>query len=155
MNVAKVDFVCFNIEESNPPLLTIHAAGKVNSSGWGSPILSQRVYVAQPEDGIQDFDLQASPPTGLVLWVISVINADVTIELESWVKGIRVHSATNSITVSLSDISCSVAKGNLTERVLRKNINEVYYFKLPYDGPGGQSSPPPDDPKPYPHLPDK
>lgn len=148
--VTSVGSVCFNIEKSNPPQLTLHAIGKVNSSGWRGPSLAQRVYVVQPEDGIQDFEFYAEPPNGEVLWVISPISAETSIVLENWMKGVRINSATNSVVAYLSDIACSVAKGSLSNHVILDKKLELNYHKLPYDGVGGQDSPPADDPKPYP-----
>ena len=47
--------------------LIICASGLTNSSGWGNSGLSPWAYVDTPADGIQDFDLVAEPPTGIVL----------------------------------------------------------------------------------------
>ncbi|SEQ46126.1 hypothetical protein [Nitrosomonas ureae] len=148
-HITSISSVCFNIEKSNPPQLTLHAIGKVNSSGWRSPSLFQRVYVVQPEDGIQDFEFYAEPPNDMALWVISPISSETTIFLENWMKGIRINSATNSVVAHLSDIACSVARGSPSSHVLKDNNLELNYFKLPHDGVGGQDSPP-DNPPPVP-----
>jgi hypothetical protein len=117
-SVSSVKSVCFSINKSNPPQLGVTASGTVSSSGWSDANLIPRVYVAQPEDGIQEFDFVASAPTGTVLWVISPLSSDCTIQLESWMVGIRVHSATGSITALLSDPSCAVGQGILEDHFI-------------------------------------
>lgn len=112
-NVSSVKSVCFSIDKSNPPQLAVNAIGTVNSSGWKNSVLEPAVYVVQPLDGIQDFYLNADAPVGTVLWVMSPITGDGRIELEPWIKGIRVHSATNSIAVLLNEPACAVGQGTL------------------------------------------
>lgn len=99
---------CFHINKSNPPQLVVNAAGQVNSSGWSNGKLLPWVYVVPPADGIQDFDFVATAPSGIVLWVISPIGGEGTIELENWMKGVRIHTSSNSIEVMLDDKSCVV-----------------------------------------------
>jgi hypothetical protein len=148
--VSSVNSVCFNIEKSDPPQLVLHAIGKVNSSGWSGPNLVPRVYVIQPTDGIQDFDFYAKPPAGKVLWVVTPVAAETTIVLERWISGIRVHSATNSLTTNLSDIACTAPLAPISDQILRNRHEELDYFKR-MDGDGGIAPvpmpTPPDMPK--------
>ena len=148
--ISSVNSVCFNIEKSNPPQLVLHAIGKLNSSGWINPSLVPRVYVIQPDDGIQDFDFYAEPPAGKVLWIITPVSAESSILLERWISYIRVHSATNSVTVNLSDISCAVPLVPVSSQIIRNKHEELDYFKR-MDGDGGMSPVPmplpPDVPK--------
>lgn len=103
-NISTVKTVCFSINyQSNPPQLTVNASGFVNSIGWMRGALHPRVYVTQPQDGIQDFDFIAESPIGVVVGIISAISGDGSVKLESWMKGVRVHSAINSITALLSE----------------------------------------------------
>lgn len=85
------------------------------------------------QDGIQDFDFVAEAPTGIVLWVMSVISGDGDIVLESWMKGARVHSATNSITVLLNEAACAVGQGTLENHFLQT----AYFFDPGAEGGGG------------------
>lgn len=117
-SVSSVKTVCFSINKSNPPQLAVNASGSVNSSGWKGGALVPRVYVMQPQDGVQDFDFVAEAPNGIVLWVISAISGDGCIELEPWIKGVRVHSATNSITALLNEAACAVGQGALSDHYL-------------------------------------
>lgn len=111
-DVMKVVDVDLKILKSNPPQLHISAIGLVNSGGWTNPRLEPRVYIQFPPDGIQDFDFVADPPKGTVIQVVLPIAAS-----ELWenppldlLKGVRVHSATNSIEASVE--SCkSLAVG--------------------------------------------
>lgn len=131
-NVSSVKTVCFSLNKSNPPQLSVSASGMVSSSGWKGGALIPRVYVAQPQDGVQDFDFVAEPPSGVVLWVMSPISGDGTIMLEQWMEGVRVHSATNSLTALLSDAAYAVGQGTLAEH--NRHTSAV---KLPemIDGP--------------------
>lgn len=79
-----------------------------------------RVYVTPPQDGVQDFDFVAVAPEGIVLWVMSPLSADCTVQLEQWMTGIRVHSATGSITAELNDPACAVGQGRLDDYVMPK-----------------------------------
>ena len=117
-SISSVKTVCFSINKSNPPQLSVSASGSVSSSGWKGGALIPRIYVVQPQDGIQDFDFVAESPSGTVLWVISPISGDGTIELEKWIKGVRVHAATNSITALLSEAACAVGQGSLSDHYL-------------------------------------
>jgi hypothetical protein len=101
--VMKVVDVDLKILKSNPPQLHISAIGLVNSGGWTNPRLEPRIYVQFPPDGIQDFDFVADPPQGPAIQVILPVAAS-----ELWenppldkLKGVRIHSATNSIVAYL------------------------------------------------------
>lgn len=118
-SVSLVKSVCFSIDKSNPPQLAVNAIGTVNSSGWKNGVLVPVVYVVQPLDGIQDFHFVADAPAGIVLWVMSPISGDGKIELESWMKGVRIHSATNSLVVLLNEPACAVGQGVLVDHHLQ------------------------------------
>ena len=117
-NVSSVDSVCFSINKSNPPQLSISSLGKVNSSGWSAAKLNPRVYTTVPVDGIQEFDFVADAPTGPVLWVMRPVSADITSQLETWMIGVRVYAATGSISALLNDPSCAVGQGILEDHFL-------------------------------------
>jgi hypothetical protein len=74
--------------------------GTVPSGGWQNPSLDRRQYVTPPVDGIQDYDFTAAPPVGSAIQVILPIAAqDVIVDIPSWLKGVRVHTATNCMEV--------------------------------------------------------
>ena len=106
--VYSVESTCFHINKSIPPQLVVTASGQVNSSGWSNGRLIPWVYVEQPADGIQDFDFVATSPSGVVLWVISPIGGNETIEMQDWITGIRIHSSSDKVEVMLDDPSCAV-----------------------------------------------
>lgn len=116
--VSSVNTLCFSLNKSNPIKLSVSALGSVNSSGWTSGALIPAVYVTTPADGIQDFDFVAVPPAGIVLWIISPISGDGTIELEDWMRGVRVHAATGSLTALLSETSCVVGQGVFSDHLM-------------------------------------
>lgn len=105
--VLDVQSVCFSIRKTNPPQLFVSAAGTVNSSGWSGGRLIPRVYIQPPEDGIQDLDFVATPPTGMVLWVVTPISASTSFNLEDWMKGVRIHASNGHAEALLEDESCA------------------------------------------------
>jgi hypothetical protein len=97
------------IGKSNPPQLTIHAEGKVPTTGWSHPTLNPRMYVTTPADLVQDFDFCANEPTGLALNIICPIVAVLRIEMDVsnyWgtdlpLKGVRIHAHSGSMEAGL------------------------------------------------------
>jgi hypothetical protein len=86
-----------------PSALFVVATGKVPTSGWSGCRLSPRYYVTPPKDGVWDFDMLADEPTGIVAQVVLPISAHTLINNPpSWVRGIRVHSETNSAEASIN-----------------------------------------------------
>jgi hypothetical protein len=104
-----VDSVQVATLESKPPQFAITANGKVPSSGWTQPELTQWFYVVPPQDGIQDYDFVAQPPSGIVLPVvtpISVFHPDPRDPRHYWgkgkpLKGVRIHARENSMEAKL------------------------------------------------------
>lgn len=105
-----VETVNYTIYKSDPSQMSIQAIGTVTSSGWYDGILIPWVYVTEPSDEIMDFDFVANLPTGRVLWVMSPIEGMQTIQLEPWIKGIRVHAVNNKIEVKITEESSIAAK---------------------------------------------
>lgn len=81
----------------NPPAMAISAEGWVPTSGWHHPDLAPWIYIDVPKDRILDLDFVASPPTGFVLQVLSKIAVAQAFPVPAWVRGVRVHTSTNSI----------------------------------------------------------
>ena len=82
--------------------LTVEAVGEVNTGGYTKPTLKRVTYIKQPDDGIQDYTLQATPPAGPATQVISRVKAsDTWPALPAWVKGVRIHGAGNGVLVKL------------------------------------------------------
>ena len=104
--VQKTLSVQLALMKSKPPQLAITAFGQVNSGGWKNGALQPRIYIQPPQDGIQDLDFVAEPPSGPATQVISPITAHyVMISIPSWLKGVRVHSSTNNVESKLSGAS--------------------------------------------------
>ncbi len=89
-----------HILKRNPPYLSVIVVGQVNSTGWTKPQILPR-HRCLNDKGYMEFDFVAQPPTGRVLYVMRRIDGDtiwtgygnVSVEL----KGIQVHSKTNSV----------------------------------------------------------
>jgi hypothetical protein len=106
MNVSAVHLTNYL---SYPAQWSVTAHGHVNTGGWTNPKLEQRIYVAPPADGIQDFDFVAQPPGGMAPQVVLPIAAQTGPSFyPAWVKGIRVNSAANSIVESFSKPAHSI-----------------------------------------------
>ena len=97
--VYAVNEVSLSFTGSMPPFAVIGARGQVPSSGWSRGHLVPRIYLTPPSDGIWDFDFVATAPAGIALQVLSpIVSAPFVAEVPSWLKGVRVHSSTNTAT---------------------------------------------------------
>lgn len=96
--IAEVTDVSVSILEKHPPILVVHASGRVSSGGWTNPGLSRVVYITPPADGIQEYKFMATPPSGANIGVMLPVAAqDSWDDPSAWVKGVRVMSASNSL----------------------------------------------------------
>jgi len=92
--------VKYSIEKVSPPNLVVEALAQVNSTGWTNPVFIRRVYIQPPADGIWEYDLHITPPSG--------VSGDEIVKIgpltnrwegydEANVKGIRVYAKDNVI----------------------------------------------------------
>ena len=83
-------------------MLIVTAVGEVPTGGYAKATLTRVTYIKQPDDGIQDYTLRATPPEGPATQVISQIKAsDTWPTLPAWVKGVRVHGAGEGVLVKM------------------------------------------------------
>lgn len=103
--VAKILDVAYVEQEINPPNLVVTATGEVPTAGYSKATLERVTYVAPPADGIQDYFLRATPPSGVAAQVVSRVKASNTWkgyrENAPWIKGIRVHGADEGVMVKM------------------------------------------------------
>ena len=85
----------------DPPAISVEVKGHTATSGWTHPELGQWMYIKEPADGILDLDFLASPPTGIVLQVLTPISVTQAFPVPGWVKGVRIHSSSNKIVTML------------------------------------------------------
>ena len=78
------------------------------------PDLSPWMYIKPPADGILDLDFVAEPPSGLVLQVFCKIGVVKAFPVPAWVRGVRVHSSTNSVEAKLKGAPAKPSKAALT-----------------------------------------
>jgi hypothetical protein len=78
-------------------LLSINATGEVPTTGWTNLRLTPRYYVTPPRDGLWDFDFVGDRPQGIVGQVVLPVSAHTVTFAPQWFKGVRIHSATNSV----------------------------------------------------------
>jgi hypothetical protein len=125
--------------QSDPPQVGITADGEVPTSGWTNPALNPWFYIVPPTDGVQDFDFVATPPTGIVLPVVSPIAAFAVIARDPkdyWgkgkpLKGVRIHARENSIVATLDE-----KKSLETARLLGLPLSGPYPWPWPWLAPG-------------------
>ena len=95
--IVQVDSVSVTYIKKNPPQLKIEAHGQAATPKWSNPTLVPRIYIQPPPDGIWDYDFEATPPAGITIQVLTPISADLVLtEIPKGMKGVRVHSKTNS-----------------------------------------------------------
>jgi len=86
----------------NPQALHITASAKASSSSHSKPRLVRRIYVAFPNDGIQEYDFFIDVPDGPIIEEFKTHTAT-----HSWIgftpelKGIKVISKTNKVVVKV------------------------------------------------------
>jgi hypothetical protein len=82
-----------------PGSVLICARGRVGTTGWTNAMLTPRVYVMPPANGIWEVDFTARPPRGIVPQVVTPIAASRSWAAPRSLRGIRIVSRTNSIVV--------------------------------------------------------
>lgn len=82
-----------------PGWVVICARGRVGTRGWTRAMLTPRVYIAPPANGIWEVDFTARPPRGIVAQVVTPIAARRSWAAPRSLRGIRIVSRTNSIVV--------------------------------------------------------
>ena len=102
--VMAVHDVNIAILKSMPPQIVVSAIGTVSTGGWSEPQLVPYIYVKPPEDGIQDYDFVATPPSGYAIQVLlPVFGSYGPEEYPDWMVGARVHSASGAVETLFSD----------------------------------------------------
>ncbi|MEX2174752.1 MAG: hypothetical protein WD872_10345 [Pirellulaceae bacterium] len=82
--------------------LQVTAVGEVPTGGYTKPMLTRLQYFKQPDDGIQDYTFEATPPAGVAAQVISRVTAsDKWPALPDWVKGVRIHGVGDGVLVKM------------------------------------------------------
>lgn len=98
--VSKVDHaVAFQVDYLIDKRVFVGAHGEVPSSGWSHACLAPRFYVTPPADGIWDFDFLAAEPAEMAAQVVLPIAASYEGRGPGWIRGVRVHAATNDLVV--------------------------------------------------------
>lgn len=96
--VMEVDRIDIQTLFREPPLYSIHVFGKAPTTGWSSPTLVPVPSVSTAPDGILEYRFEAKPPEGQAGNVVVPISVQQIIDPERPLRGIRIHSATNTKT---------------------------------------------------------
>jgi len=111
---ANLTFLALN----GPRIVLISAYGTTNTTGWSHFRLQPHIYIQPPTDGIWDFVFVADPPSGIALDVISHASATYVWTLgPSDFRGVRVHSATNTVEKTVSDENKHVVELKLNYKI--------------------------------------
>lgn len=95
--IYKVSAVEICVLKIKPPQFVLFATGQVTAPGWRRPALIPYLYISPPKDGIYDLDFVAERPAGSAAQIISPIAVTDIIPLLDGLRGVRIHSSTNTI----------------------------------------------------------
>ena len=94
--VFSVTSVQLQILKSNPTQILVVAHGMASTSGWKNIDL---VPIPNSDgDGVLDLDFVGTPPTGIVLQVLTPVTGDFVIQDADKLTGVMVHARTNDMT---------------------------------------------------------
>lgn len=98
----KINSVTCEFTKGDKPQLIITASTTVPTGGYKANLV-RVTYIKQPDDGIQDYNLYLTKPSGFVTQVISEVKASDSIPAESaaWMKGVRVHGEGDGVVVKM------------------------------------------------------
>jgi len=104
--VPKILSIDIALEKRLPPNLVVTATGEVPTPNHLAT-LTRVVYAMPPADGIQDYHLKATPPSGVVPQVISTVTAsDRWVDYQGqapWLTGVRIHGIDKGVRVKMLD----------------------------------------------------
>lgn len=90
------------VREKAPPELVVTVRAQTPTPGYTNVRLVRALYKSPPEDGIQDYFLLATPPTGIVIQVLGRTQAqDIWADYPKWLKGVRVHGVGEGVKVQM------------------------------------------------------
>lgn len=110
--VHRIDKLDLAFVKKSPPEILITARAQTSTACWSDPQLSRWAYAVPPKDGVQEFDLVALRPSGILFPELTPVVArgvmkDLSIS-SYWrpgqpLRGIRIHAATNCIEQRLAE----------------------------------------------------
>lgn len=101
--LAEVRGVELRVLQSSPPRLSIIVRGVAPTPGYTKLRLRPFQYIQAPPDGVYDYSLVGTPPTGIVPAVTAPVRLTETLPYSSNLKGVRVHAQSSSVTARISD----------------------------------------------------
>jgi hypothetical protein len=114
--VMEVTKVTVARQKSSPVKYLITAHGVTSTSGWAKPRLLPRTYVRFPDDGIQDLDFAATPPSGLSNEVLTRVTSEaLQMQEHGALRGFRIHAARNSIEHTWASTATRIQAANLDD----------------------------------------
>lgn len=133
VRVTKITDIKYSIERKSEPTLIVTALGQVPTLGWTKATLVRRIYIQPPPDGIWEYDLYATPPSGVAAQAISSISArnDWQNFDESLVKGVRVFGEGNGVMEKRFDEEPPATARNGEMLRIPQAFAHVFVYKQP------------------------
>ena len=92
--VLGVESATHEVQHTHPSVLVVKATGQVRTLGYSKPTLTRTKYVTPPQDGVQDYQFTAIPPSGLAAQALGDVRGEdrwQNFETEApWLKGVRI-----------------------------------------------------------------
>jgi hypothetical protein len=102
----KINSVTYEFTKGDKPEFVVTATTTVPTGGYKAQ-LERVTYVKPPEDGIQDYNLYLTKPTGIVTQALVDLKVSDRWQTDAagmaWVKGVRVHGVGDGIVVKMLD----------------------------------------------------
>ncbi len=95
--VSDVKGVQLTLLAGDPPAVKIVAYGWTSSTDWTEPTLEPLNAQMPPEDGLYNFELKATRPSGPAGQAMTLVAAEYTMNLTDDFIGVLVHSASNTM----------------------------------------------------------
>lgn len=103
--INRIEKIEIELLKSNPPTINFKVTGMAPTGGWSGPELLAHEYTTPPQDGIQEFEFVAEPPTNIVKQVLTLITANHVFDPRpSWVRGIRIYASSNNVETLLDEL---------------------------------------------------
>jgi hypothetical protein len=115
--ILSVNSIQILIQKSEPPKAVVMVSGIAATPGYRNVELAPLEKVLSP-DGIFDFEFVGTPPSGIVIPVLSPVSADFVIEKDvERLIGVKVHARSNDLTELVSNVSAHPSFEQMTAAV--------------------------------------
>ena len=151
--VPVIEDVTYAVQKINPPVLIVKVTGQVRTLGYSKPTLTRTQSVTPPQDGVQDYQFTAIPPTGIAGQALAEVHAeDAWPDFEKsapWLKGVRIRGTGTGVKLIWIKADVIVPLAEMTGKakvgqVVEIQVNQATAKPVPTDvviSVGGQVVP--------------